>query len=167
MRTYLWNSAAFCDVKTLHGFARSALSRTGKDVKVFPKLSAVVKEDARILLGKEIHFDQLFHTRDDDSEFIQFYKRRKDYYDHYGYADIVFAIVKHFEAKKEKIPIYEQVVGFDEFQDFNELEVSLIELHLRRRAQFSLLEMTTKHCMISKMRVLEHIRERHGNTESG
>jgi superfamily I DNA/RNA helicase len=153
------------DVKTLHGFARSALSRTGKDVKVFPKLSDVIKEDARILLGKEIHFDRLFHTRDDESEYVTFYKRRKDYYDHYGYADIVFAIVKHFEIKKEKIPTYEQVV-VDEFQDFNMLEVSLIEL-LAEKSPILLTGDDDQALYDFKDASPEHIRIRHGNENSG
>lgn len=153
------------DVKTLHGFARSALSRTGKDVKVFPKLSEVIKEDAKILLGKEIHFDRLFHTRDDESEYVKFYKRRKDYYDHYGYADIVFAIVKQFEIKKEKIPTYEEVV-VDEFQDFNKLEVSLIE-SLAEKSPILLAGDDDQALYDFKDASPEHIRERHGNEKSG
>lgn len=153
------------DVKTLHGFARSALSRTGKDVKVFPKLSEVIKEDARVLLDKEIHFDRIFHTRDDENEYVSFYKRRKDYYDHYGYADIVFAIVRLFEIKKEKIPTYEQVV-VDEFQDFNKLEVSLIEL-LAENSPILLAGDDDQALYDFKDASPEHIRERHGNKTSG
>lgn len=117
------------DVKTLHGFARSELgSVTPGGVKVFPKLSQVIREDAKILLNKDIDFDYLFHNRDDENEHINFYKTRKNYYGKYhGYSDIIFAIVKYFEGKKDKIPSYEQVV-VDEFQDFNKLEVSLIDL---------------------------------------
>ena len=152
------------DVKTLHGFARSALSRTGKDVKVFPKLSEIIKEDAKILIGKEIHFDRLFHTRDDENEYVKFYKRRKDYYDHYGYADIVFAIVKQFEVKKEKIPTYEQVV-VDEFQDFNKLEVSLIEL-LAEKSPILLAGDDDQALYDFKDASPEHIRVRHGSEKS-
>lgn len=153
------------DVKTLHGFARSALGGAAKSVKVFPKLSEVIKEDASILLGKEINFDRLFHTRDDENEHIRFYKRRKDYYDHYGYADIVFAIVKHFESKKEKIPTYEQVV-VDEFQDFNKLEVSLIEL-LAERSPILLAGDDDQALYDFKDASPEHIRLRHGSKDSG
>jgi superfamily I DNA/RNA helicase len=39
----------------------------------------------------------------------------------------VFAVVKYFEKDKSKIPCFGQVV-VDEFQDFNTLEVSLIDL---------------------------------------
>jgi superfamily I DNA/RNA helicase len=116
------------DVKTLHSFARSVLRRNIGNVKVFPKLSEVIKEDALFLLEKEVDFDSLFYNRDDENEYIDFYKKRKDYYDkHYGYTDIIFALVKYLEAKKDKVPAFSQVL-VDEFQDFNKLEISLIDL---------------------------------------
>lgn len=116
------------DVKTLHSFARSELGKAIKGgVKVFSKLSEVIKDDSKILLGREIDFDPLFHNKEDENEDIEFYKKRKKYYDnHYGYSDIIYALVKHFEKRNDRIPIYEQVV-VDEFQDFNNLEVALID----------------------------------------
>jgi len=117
------------EVRTLHSYARSELKRqTNKDIKIFPKLSDVIKEDANILLAKKVNFDEIFHNRDDESKYIKFYKNRKNYYGNfYGYSDIIFALVKYFETDRDKIPYYEQVI-VDEFQDFNKLEVSLIEL---------------------------------------
>lgn len=112
-------------VKTLHGYARGIL---GSNVKVFPKLSEVIKQDAKILLGTDIDFDMIFHNRVDDDPHIEFFRERKKYYDnYYGYSSIVFAAVKLFEAKNNKIPTYQQIL-VDEFQDFNKLEVSLIDL---------------------------------------
>ena len=96
-------------------------------MNLFPKLQKIVQEDAKIILGKEVDFDHIFHNREDMNPDIDFYRKRKDYYDHYGYSDVIFAIVKAFESKEERIPVFEQVV-VDEFQDFNKLEVSLIEL---------------------------------------
>jgi len=153
------------DVKTLHGFARTALAATGKNVKVFPKLSAIIKEDAQIILKSDINFDRLFHTRDDDNAHILFYKKRKDYYGHYGYADIVFAIVKLFEIKREKIPTYEQVV-VDEFQDFNKLEVSLIEL-LAEKSPVLLAGDDDQALYDFKDASPEYIRQKHGDPNSG
>lgn len=149
------------DVRTLHGFARSALgTATSGTVKVFPKLSEVIKEDAKILLNKEIDFDHIFHNRDDENEHIEFYKNRKNYYDkHYGYSDIIFAIVKHFESKKDKIPSYEQVV-VDEFQDFNKLEVSLIDL-LAEKSPILLAGDDDQALYAFKSASPEHIRQRH------
>lgn len=115
------------DVKTLHSFARSELGKATKNVKVHPKLSAVVKEDAKILLKKDIDFDYLFHNREDENEDIEFYKKRKNYYEYYGYSDIIFGLVKFLEKDKAKVPTYDHVL-VDEFQDFNKLEITLIDL---------------------------------------
>lgn len=154
------------DVKTLHSFARSALGGTAKDIKIFPKLSEVIKEDGNILLGKEIDFDHIFHNRDDDNEYIKFYEKRRCYYDkHYGYSDIVFEIVKHFESKKDDIPTYDQVV-VDEFQDFNKLEVSLIEL-VSEKSPILLAGDDDQALYDFKSASADHIREKHSKTEYG
>ena len=148
------------DVQTLHGFARSALGKaTSSTVKIYPKLSQVIKEDAKLLLGQDIDFDHIFHNRDDGNEHIEFYKKRKDYYDkYYGYSDIIFAIVKYFEERGEEIPIFEQVV-VDEFQDFNTLEVSLIDL-LARKSPIVLAGDDDQALYAFKSATTEHIRQR-------
>lgn len=148
------------DVQTLHGYARSALGKaTSSKVKIYPKLSQVIKEDAKLLLGQDIDFDHIFHNRDDENEHIEFYKKRKDYYDkYYGYSDIIFAIVKYFEERGEEIPIFEQVV-VDEFQDFNKLEVSLIDL-LARKSPIVLAGDDDQALYAFKSATPEHIRQR-------
>jgi ATP-dependent DNA helicase UvrD/PcrA len=116
------------EVRTLHGFALKVVATTvGGRVKVYPKLSKVIGEDARILKNREIKFDHLFHTRDDSNKDITFYKNRKAFYRYYGFADLVHTAVLHLEQYPDKIPRFEQVL-VDEFQDFNPLEVSLIDL---------------------------------------
>lgn len=151
------------DVKTLHSFARSELGKViGGEVKLFPKLPKVIKEDSKILLGKDIDFDKIFHERDDSNTDIEFYKKRKDYYDkHYGFSDVIFAIVKVFENKKDKIPTYEQVV-VDEFQDFNKLEVSLIEL-LAEKSPVLLAGDDDQALYAFKNASTEHIRHKHSD----
>ena len=111
----------------MHGFARGVMGKAMGSAKILQKLSLVIKEDAEILLGQAIDFDSLFHNRDDENEHITFYKIRKTLYGHYGFTDIIFAAVKYLEQYKDKIPKTDQVI-VDEFQDFNLLEVSLIEL---------------------------------------
>lgn len=118
------------DVRTLHGFARQLLSKIShsKSISIFPGLPQVIKQDATFLLGKDIDFESIFNSRDDSNANIRFYRGRRQYYgDAFGYSDVIFAAVKHLEAHPEKVPSYEQIV-VDEFQDFNPLEVSLIEL---------------------------------------
>lgn len=116
------------EVRTLHGFARHQLERIkGKTIRVFPKLSAVIRQDTVALLGSDVDFDVLFHNRRDEDDNIEFYRKRRVYYGHYGFSDMVYAAVRFFEIYPDRIPSYSQVV-IDEFQDFNALEVSLIEI---------------------------------------
>jgi superfamily I DNA/RNA helicase len=155
------------DVKTLHGFARSQLQRvTGKTVKVFPKLSEVIKEDAGVLLGGEIDFDYLFNNKVDGDPHLDFYKKRKDYYGHYGFADLVYAVVLYFERHQDKIPAYAQVV-VDEFQDFNALEVSLIDLLAKKSPV--LLAGDDDQALYESLKCAsaKHIRKRHAGESPG
>jgi hypothetical protein len=120
------------EVRTLHSYAPSTLSRVNNtEIRIFPKLSQVIREDAQILLNEDIDFDHIFHNRNNDNHHVPFYKKRKDYYAHYGFSDIVFAVVKYWDKYQNRIPTYEQVV-VDEFQDFNKLEMSLIDLLAQR-----------------------------------
>lgn len=150
------------DVKTLHSFAYSILSKTSEKIKIFPKLPQIIKEDAQILINKEVDFNELFHNRDDENEHIKFYKKRKDYYgEYYGYSDIIFGVVKYLETNKSKIPSYEQVL-VDEFQDFNKLEVSLIDL-LSEKSPIILVGDDDQALYDFKNASAEYIRERHSD----
>jgi superfamily I DNA/RNA helicase len=121
------------DVRTLHSYARSILSRSsGKNLKIFGKLSSIIREDTQHILDQDINFDWIFNQRDESKkELIEFYKQRRKYYNYYGFTDIVYTAVLYFEMGNERIPEYTQIV-VDEFQDFNRLEVDLIDLLARR-----------------------------------
>jgi superfamily I DNA/RNA helicase len=154
------------DVKTLHSFAYSILNKTNANIKIFPKLPEVIKEDAKILHNEEIDFNILFHNRNDEHEYIKFYKKRKDYYgEYYGYSDIIFAVVKYLEMDKSKIPSYDQIV-VDEFQDFNKLEVSLIDL-LSERSPILLAGDDDQALYDFKDANSEYIRERYNSKNQG
>ena len=104
------------DVRTLHSFARSVLKKvTQESIKIFPKVPQVIQEDARVLLNENIDFECLFDNRDDGNKHLQFYKNRKNYYGHYGFSEIVFEAVKHFESVLNKM---EQVAD-QEYPLFN------------------------------------------------
>jgi superfamily I DNA/RNA helicase len=153
------------DVRTLHGFARSVL-KTGKDdVKMFPRLPDVISEDAKILLGEEIKFKPMFNNRDDSNKHMVFYRKRRRYYDHYGFEDIVLAVVWHFDQKKDRIPTYEQIL-VDEFQDFNKLEVSLIDL-LASKSPILLAGDDDQALYEFKDAKTEYIRQRHSDASAG
>lgn len=148
------------EVKTLHGFARSILKQILKnDINVSPILSKIIKEDAIILLEKEIDFEQIFHDKDDTNEYLKFHDKRRQYYNYYGYSDIIFETVKCFEKDKDTIPTYEQVV-VDEFQDFNKLEVSLIDL-LAEKSPVLIVGDDDQALYEFKKASAKHIRERH------
>jgi SpoVK/Ycf46/Vps4 family AAA+-type ATPase len=67
------------EVKTLHSFARGLLSKGLGSGKVFPKLSDVIREDAKLVLGRDVDFDKLFPERDDENEDVKFYSKRRKY----------------------------------------------------------------------------------------
>ncbi len=155
------------EVRTLHSFARSLLARLGKKqaINIFPKLSGLIRSDLALLAAQDVDFDRVFYSRDDDNEHIEFYKRRTKYYDDsYGYSDIVFAAVKFLEEHPETIPSYEQIV-VDEFQDFNQLEVSLIDL-LSQRSPILLAGDDDQALYEFKSASAKHIRDRHDGHDS-
>ncbi len=122
------------EIRTLHGFALSILpGLSGGEVKVFPRLLVVIREDAQILTGADINFDQLFRTLSIKVPTLGLYEKRRGYYAHYGYTDIVFKTLEYLKGDETKIPSYEQIL-VDEFQDFNELEVTFIELLAKKNS---------------------------------
>lgn len=153
------------EVRTLHGFARGVLKTGSDDVKMFPRLPDVISEDAKTLLGEEIEFKPIFYNRDDSNKHMEFYRKRRRYYDHYGFEDIVLAAVWLLDKKNDKIPTYEQIL-VDEFQDFNKLEVSLIDL-LASKSPILLAGDDDQALYEFKDAKKEFIRQRHGESSAG
>jgi superfamily I DNA/RNA helicase len=159
----------FClsDVKTLHSYARAQLGKaTRQSIRVYPRLSTVIRQDAGVLLGVSVDFDPIFKNRNDGDQHLDFYRARRRYYDHYGFSDIVYAAVLYFEQHSDRIPSYAQVV-VDEFQDFNALEVSLIDL-LATRSPI-LLAGDDDQALYESLKSAspKHIRDRHSGTKPG
>ena len=153
------------DVRTLHGYARHALAAASKrSVDIFPKLAHVIKDDAKIFLDKVVDFERIFHLRDDKNEYLDFYKGRRAYYGHYGYTDVMYAAALYFEKYRDRVPVYGQVV-VDEFQDFNPLEVSLIDL-LADKSPILLAGDDDQALYDFKHASSHHIRERHSGDGS-
>ncbi|MGD0158255.1 MAG: UvrD-helicase domain-containing protein [Terracidiphilus sp.] len=127
LSTELYGSS---EVRTLHSFATEVLRKSsqGKKIHIFTLLPELIGEDLLFLTGEQADFVRVFNTRDDDNPHLDFYRRRKKYYDDsYGHSDVVFAAVKFLEKHPDRIPTYDQIL-VDEFQDFNVLEVSLIDI---------------------------------------
>ena len=113
------------DVKTLHGYALSHFREF--KVKIFPDMPELIREDGNVLLSLDLNFEDKIHEMDESDRHLDFYRERRKYYGHFGYSDIIFGLVRLFQNKPEAISSYSQIV-VDEFQDFNRLEVTLIEL---------------------------------------
>lgn len=153
------------DVLTLHSFGRSQLGTIlKKKIKIHPKLAIVIRKDSEILQGIDIDFNKIFNERDDTNPHLMFYEKRRQYYDYYGYTDVIFSTVKFYEGDPTTIPLYEQVL-VDEFQDFNKLEVSLIEL-LGSKSPILLAGDDDQALYDFKNASAEYIRERHGDKMS-
>lgn len=146
------------DVRTLHSYAHQTLQDTSAKPRMFGTLSYVIAKDALILLGEKIKFEDIFHLRDDNNSRLDFYHRWRKYYGYYGYNDIVYALVKFWEAKPDRILGYDQVL-VDEFQDFSKLEVSLIEL-LAQKSPILLAGDDDQALYGFKQASVEYIRER-------
>jgi len=149
------------DVRTLHGYAKLLLGKLlKKDIHIFPKLAQVIGEDAMVLLKKDVDFNEIFHQRKDSNEHIPFYRKRKKYYDDfYGHPDVIFALAICLEKHRDKIPVYQQIV-VDEFQDFNELEVSFINL-LAEKSPILIAGDDDQALYDFKQASTKHIRRRH------
>ena len=150
------------DVKTLHGFGRSIQSSIlRKTIKISPKLPQVIKEDALILKGEDIDFDRIFQEMDNSNPNIDFYIKRRQFYDYYGYSDVIYSTIRCFEEDATTIPFYEQVL-VDEFQDFNKLEVTLID-YLATSSPILLAGDDDQALYEFKSATPTFIRERHGD----
>lgn len=147
------------DVKTLHGYALGCLAE--HDVKIFPPLPHVIREDGKFLLDADIDFQTKIYNIDESDGYLDFYSTRRQYYGHFGYADIVLGLVRWFEQDTDRIPTYSQVV-VDEFQDFNKLEVTLIEL-LATKSPIVIAGDDDQALYDFKKASPDHIRELHGD----
>lgn len=121
-------------VFTFHGYCHMLLRRHGelregltKDFHYFPGLASLIKSDWELAHGTSApRFVGLMRDLHDGAE-TKFYLDRSNYYDAIEFDDSVFRVWNVMVNSSNLIPIYELVL-VDEFQDFNRLEASFIEL---------------------------------------
>ena len=135
LKQELGNKAKCC---TFHSFCKSILHKVGRkgiDDKfiLYPQLNLIVKSDALPLLGKELHFRQSFTQLKRKSPELGFFIERSNYYNAISFDDSVFRVIEHFEQNPTDIPTFDQVL-VDEYQDFNLLEVTFIDLISQKNA---------------------------------
>lgn len=112
------------EVKTLHSFALSIIR--GAD-KYHTNLENIIKKDYEYLFGKTVDFNDLLCNLGSNQNLIGFFFDRRKYYEVYSPNSSVYSLVRYFQDHKNKIPSYSQIL-IDEYQDFNKLESTLIDL---------------------------------------
>lgn len=128
---------SMADARTFHSFSKWMLHRmpsTGlsHEFQIYPDLAQIITEDFEILGRRLAKWDTLFRARSNDRENIDPFLERSNFYDAVGFDDCVYRVVRAFSDNSNLIPIYDLVL-VDEYQDFNALEVALID-HLASKS---------------------------------
>ena len=120
-------------VYTFHGYCHFLLRRQpelrgglGEAFLYFPKLVHIVKSDWEALTGEEAPQFVRIMQRLERGPATEFYVRRGNYYQAVGFDDSVFRVHEALVENPDATTI--RTVLVDEYQDFNQLEVSLIDL---------------------------------------
>jgi len=103
------------ETMTMHGFARKFILGQCKNLKYYPRMYELIKED---LKNEGI---TTFKIGDQD------YSRKSKYYKAVGDDDVIHYVVQIFKNDNNKIPTYDLIL-IDEYQDFNEKESELVDL---------------------------------------
>jgi ATP-dependent DNA helicase UvrD/PcrA len=114
------------EVRTFHAFCKKTLHGKHGSFDLVSFLPDVVLKDAQLLNENLSGFTAKFQTLDEKSREIEFYLQRSDYYSAIGFDDAVYRLLKEIQNSPDILPEFDQIV-IDEFQDFNPLEVALIE----------------------------------------
>ena len=122
------------DVFTFHGYCKHLMH--SHDVSglaagdYYPPLLELVVTDAMIVDHRAmttVEINAHLHNVDTSDDVIEVALERADYYSAVSHNDVVYRVLRHFEASPDTIPEYPLIV-VDEFQDFSLLETKFIEL---------------------------------------
>jgi len=124
--------SSMADVRTFHSFSKQALHKNlpddlKSDFFLYPKINQIIEYDYRIVNENINNSKKYFEELDENDGVISKFLKRGSYYNTIGFDDCVYRILKQFESNHDNIPSYE-IILIDEYQDFNLLEVSLIDL---------------------------------------
>ncbi len=127
-------------VFTFHGYCRHLLHRIAElrhglseDFRYFPALVTIIKRDWELEReGEAPQFVGLMREAVKGGE-LDFYVRRADYYDAVSFDDSVYRVWRGFEEQPKLVSEYDLSL-VDEYQDFNLLEASFIDLLAVRSA---------------------------------
>jgi len=119
------------DAYTFHAYCKKLLHKTTIDgidfyFEFFPKLEDIINSDSKIFLSTQNNFRAAFQNLIEDDGRIDFYLSRANFYNAVSYDDSVYRMLKYYSSHPDQIPFFGQIV-VDEYQDFNQLEVSFID----------------------------------------
>jgi superfamily I DNA/RNA helicase len=121
-------------ITTFHGFCRELLhskvklSDLGRTFKYFAPLPALIGSDATLAetgFSNDDFSSAFAHLLENDA--MTFFLERTRYYNAVSHSDGVYRVFSFYREHPELIPQFAIVIG-DEYQDFNKLEASFIDL---------------------------------------
>jgi superfamily I DNA/RNA helicase len=127
------------EVFTLHGYCQHLLHRYAglrkgltADFVCYPGLVSLIKKDWQWLQESDApKFVEMMRDLDCSGEHDAFYTARANYYNAVDFDDSVHRTYQQLAADPLFVPAYELVL-IDEFQDFNSMEASIIDLLAER-----------------------------------
>lgn len=124
--------AGLAKVSTFHAYCRSIVhSIKNEGFEYYPNTLRLIEKDISILgLGDNVEIERCFYGLK-NPDLIDSALKIGDYYNASGHSDSVCRVTKYFRANLKRIPIYPLIV-VDEYQDFNYLETSLVEMLSRK-----------------------------------
>ena len=132
--------SGLADVFTFHAHCKQLLHQNpylreglSEDFTLFPKLPTVIKSDWSFLhAGDQAppHFVKLMRQAVDGIE-TRFFLERSNYYDAVSFDDMVFRVYLQLAVAPHAAERHELIL-VDEYQDFNLLEISLLDLLARK-----------------------------------
>jgi superfamily I DNA/RNA helicase len=122
-------------VNTLHGFCKEmlhkkiALEGINPHFIYLPSLPFLIKADAHSvgLEFSENDFQGDIANLNENSPSLEFYFHQAAYYNAVSHSDSVYRVFRFYRTNETDIPTYEIII-VDEYQDFNLLEASFVQL---------------------------------------
>jgi hypothetical protein len=122
------------DVYSFHGFCKHLMHQHDvaglNDGDYYPPLFLLLVHDIFLLSGDNIDTRDVelhFHDLAEQDGLIARVLERADYYTAVSHTDLVYRVLRHFEAVPNAIPTYPLIV-VDEIQDFSQQETEFITL---------------------------------------
>jgi superfamily I DNA/RNA helicase len=116
---------------TFHSCCRQLLHKNpglGIDTRFYylPQLREIIQADAQ-LCGHAFDFTHCFKRLESTNPALLFFLNRSNYYNAVSFDDSVYRALKFLEKHPGEIPVYDHIL-VDEYQDFNPLEATFIDL---------------------------------------